>query len=547
MDELWSLLSSPHLRQRYGTWHLDDANEAATLLVFYGQWNAGKSSLINAVLDTCDLLPTGPTPETGLPVAITFGDEPSATMELGSVKHPIFGRSELKKAIQRGGGDRVVHLSVPQMPWKGTVLVDLPGVNSAADAHNLVATNFLPRADALVYVMRADQAPQAVDLEALAAITAQLPSAHVHIAITHTAALEQADSDKLASHIRALVPNTLTQIHFVDSLAHFEHARSNTGIPALRAALEELVRHGASLRATRRARRRADLAREELRLCEVALASLRSAAESTALERRNRVARAKSARTSLDAFVQSLRLQTRSTGANEADALSRTIEHLRQEALSAWHRAPSKDLDTLEKQLNQLATQLSTAYQDALQNGRNRLLEALEANLSVVSAPEISIAFADPRLAEPLRAEDLLNLLPSGEGEDGDGGQEDILRALKGIRGAAKAHPLWAVFEWLLELRGRRTVAEELTRHIVEATLEANGALVDTFREWWRIWTSTVLEELSTSLAAPLVEEVRLLEEAPSAGTRALPSAALEQKEDQAARLRDWLKAQSAR
>ncbi len=546
MDDLRSLLSSSHLRRRYEAWRLDDTTEAATVIVLYGQWNAGKSSLINALLDAPDLLPTGPTPETGLPVAITFGDDSSAAMELGSVKHPIFGRNELQKAIRRGGGDRVVHLSTPKMPWKGTVLVDLPGVNSVADAHNLVAADFLPKADALVYVMRADQAPQAVDLQALAAITAQLPPAHVHIAVTHAAALGRADREELAAHIRALVPKTLSQTHFVDSLAHFENLSGNTGIPALRSALEGLVREGASLRAMRRARRRADLAREELRLCDAALVSMRSAAESTQLELRNRAARARAARTSLDAYIQSLQLQIRSTGADEADALSRKIEQLRQENLSAWRGASSKDLATLEKLLNQLATQLSASYQTALQNGRNKLLETLEANSSSVSAPEISIAFAHPDLAEPLRAEDMLAWIPSGGGVHGDGGQDDILGMLKGLRDAAKANPLWQVIEYLLEIRGRREMSEKLTRHVVEATLKANESLVDTFRDWWRTWTTTVLDELSTSLTAPLVEEVRLLEDAPVGAPGALAGSALERREDQAARLREWLKAQSA-
>ncbi|HCH61588.1 MAG TPA: hypothetical protein DFR83_02205, partial [Deltaproteobacteria bacterium] len=111
MDSLKTLLSTEHLQRRYHDWKLEAGDEEPTLIALFGQWNAGKSSLVNALLDSPELVPTGPTPETGLPVVISGGSRASAVMEIGETKHPIFNRTELQKAIHRGGDGHVIHLT----------------------------------------------------------------------------------------------------------------------------------------------------------------------------------------------------------------------------------------------------------------------------------------------------------------------------------------------------------------------------------------------------------------------------------------------------
>ena len=74
MDSLKTLLSTEHLQRRYQDWKLEAGSEEPTLIALFGQWNAGKSSLVNALLDRPELVPTGPTPEPGLcVVAVSSG------------------------------------------------------------------------------------------------------------------------------------------------------------------------------------------------------------------------------------------------------------------------------------------------------------------------------------------------------------------------------------------------------------------------------------------------------------------------------------------
>ena len=100
-----------------------------------GEFNAGKSALLNALLggDHCGegVLPT--------------------TAALTLIKHPSvpFEPSHAQTEVQV--------LNIPRSWLRGLHLVDTPGTNSIEDAHTALTQGFLPRADLVLFVTSAER------------------------------------------------------------------------------------------------------------------------------------------------------------------------------------------------------------------------------------------------------------------------------------------------------------------------------------------------------------------------------------------------------
>lgn len=114
------------------------------LMVLVGAFNAGKSSIINALLGAADAMPVGPVPTTDRITILRYGDSPQrlASGEVDTVLYPA-------PILQR------------------VSLVDTPGLESVFQTHEDQTRKFLHRADAVLYVMLATQAMSADSLESL--------------------------------------------------------------------------------------------------------------------------------------------------------------------------------------------------------------------------------------------------------------------------------------------------------------------------------------------------------------------------------------------
>lgn len=117
-----------HLRQA-----LHQLNELF-LLVFVGEFNSGKSALINALLGA-QYLKEGPTPTTDRVHVIQYGDP---------------GPPEF---IQ----DDVRVLRYPAEMLREVHVVDTPGTNAVLRQHEAIARDFVPRSDMVIFVTSADR------------------------------------------------------------------------------------------------------------------------------------------------------------------------------------------------------------------------------------------------------------------------------------------------------------------------------------------------------------------------------------------------------
>src|SRR5690606_1964798 len=114
-----------------------DLREMFFLVVVIGEFNAGKSSFINALLGD-ELLPVGVTPTTETIELIRYGETP------------------VRKPTAREDGIREwMH---PNTGAPGVALVDTPGTGSVFHKHEKTAKAFLHRSDLVIFVISAKRA-----------------------------------------------------------------------------------------------------------------------------------------------------------------------------------------------------------------------------------------------------------------------------------------------------------------------------------------------------------------------------------------------------
>src|SRR5438477_4611769 len=112
----------------------EDDLEELFLLVVVGEFNSGKSSLINALLGA-EVLPEGVTPTTASINLLRYGP----------------------RAGERPISDFVVERTYPVEFLRDISIVDTPGTNAIIRRHEELTRNFVPRSDLVLFITSADR------------------------------------------------------------------------------------------------------------------------------------------------------------------------------------------------------------------------------------------------------------------------------------------------------------------------------------------------------------------------------------------------------
>jgi len=115
-----------------------DLGEMFFLVAVIGEFNAGKSTFINAMLDD-KLLPMGITPTTEAIELIRYAERP-----------------QRKPVVSEGGSLR--EWAHPNTGAPGVAIVDTPGTGSVFERHDTIAKDFLHRSDLVIFLVSVKRA-----------------------------------------------------------------------------------------------------------------------------------------------------------------------------------------------------------------------------------------------------------------------------------------------------------------------------------------------------------------------------------------------------
>jgi len=142
-------------------------------LVVLGEFKRGKSTFINALLGS-SLLPTAVIPLTAIPTVLEYGKEVAGTVLFKDGTTRAIGPDSLAGYVtERENPNNVkdvkeVRLCLPSAYLKqGIILVDTPGVGSLHRHNTAAAYEYLPQADAGVFVMSVDAPLSSVEVNYL--------------------------------------------------------------------------------------------------------------------------------------------------------------------------------------------------------------------------------------------------------------------------------------------------------------------------------------------------------------------------------------------
>jgi GTP-binding protein EngB required for normal cell division len=145
-------------------------------LVVAGEFNRGKSSVINALLGAA-VLPVAVVPLTSVVTVVRHGDVAGAIVTFSGGKAQSIALADIAPyATEKGNPGNVKgvdHVTVthPSERLRGGIrIIDTPGIGSVHQHNTDVALRFLPQADAVLFVASVDQPLGRAELDFLAEI-----------------------------------------------------------------------------------------------------------------------------------------------------------------------------------------------------------------------------------------------------------------------------------------------------------------------------------------------------------------------------------------
>jgi small GTP-binding protein len=161
LSEIAGALGAQSLKDRVDRDLVHKLEEDRFHLVVVGEFNHGKTTFVNALLGK-SVLPVGVTPTTATIHHIKYSETPEATVAFVSGKRESIPWGEVSKFVVGGGRttEEVDFLEVgypADLLKERILLVDTPGVNDLSLQRADITYSYIPRADAVLFLLDAGQ------------------------------------------------------------------------------------------------------------------------------------------------------------------------------------------------------------------------------------------------------------------------------------------------------------------------------------------------------------------------------------------------------
>lgn len=161
LGKVAEILGATTLRERIQRDLLQKMEEDRFHLVVVGEFNHGKSTFVNALLGR-EVLAAGVTPTTAAIHHLRYADAPEATVVYASGKRETLAFDAVRRFAVGGGAsaDEVDFLEIgypAPLLRERILLVDTPGVNDLSLQRADITYSYVPRADAVLFLLDAGQ------------------------------------------------------------------------------------------------------------------------------------------------------------------------------------------------------------------------------------------------------------------------------------------------------------------------------------------------------------------------------------------------------
>ena len=364
---------------------LDRLEDNSFEIAMFGRVSSGKSSLLNAILET-DVLPVGVTPITAVPTRLAYAESPSVNVWFANRSPeryeiallPEFVAEQLNPGNEKHVTRIVVEIGSPRLR-DGITFVDTPGLGSLATRGAAETLAYLPRCDLGVVLIDAGSTLTPDDLQTIqilydAAIpaTVLLSKADLLTAQDRSRVIEYVKDHirkelnvDLAIHAVSVVRESkeLLTRWFADDIAPLYSQRQNLKIRSIRRKLGGL-RQSVEIALRGRLRRKEQIPIKKLEQLRVVEGELRQA--SGRLEEMKKAARG--AADELQHSSSGKMLQIAGAYLVESWSLSGADEKPKSEIVtSAITRTVQEQSEALRRRMDVLAHKLTETLQSAAQ------------------------------------------------------------------------------------------------------------------------------------------------------------------------------------